>query len=34
MWERNHRVLFDASLEWLKSGTVKGQSNGAMRVGD
>lgn len=34
MWERNHRLLFDTSLEWLKSGTVKGQSSGAMRIGD
>ena len=24
MWERNHLILFRASLEWLTSGTVEG----------
>ncbi len=34
MWERNHRVLFDASLEWLDKGTVNGQSTGTQRLGN
>jgi pimeloyl-ACP methyl ester carboxylesterase len=33
MWERNHRILFEASLEWLKNGTVNGRAGGAMRLG-
>lgn len=33
LWERNHLLLFRASLEWLEHGTVNGQSNGAVRVG-
>ena len=31
MWEKNHRALFDASLEWLDKGTVKGQQSGLLR---
>jgi pimeloyl-ACP methyl ester carboxylesterase len=33
MWESNHLLLFNASLEWLKEGTVKGQRNGVLRIG-
>ena len=33
MWERNHLLLFRASLEWLDHGTVNGQSNGVVRLG-
>lgn len=33
MWEANHRLLFNASLEWLTRGTVEGQSSGVVRLG-
>jgi pimeloyl-ACP methyl ester carboxylesterase len=33
MWERNHLLLFKASLEWLTSGTVNGSKQGALRIG-
>ena len=33
MWESNHLALFNASLEFLKEGTVNGQRNGALRMG-
>jgi pimeloyl-ACP methyl ester carboxylesterase len=33
MWERNHLLLFEASLEWLKLGTVQGQRQGELRIG-
>lgn len=33
MWERNHTIMFDASLEWLTKGTVKGARNGVLRLG-
>ena len=33
MWERNHLLLYDASLEWLKLGTVQGQRQGELRLG-
>ncbi len=33
MWERNHLLLFQASLEWLKNGTVNGISEGVLRLG-
>lgn len=33
MWERNHTILFDASLEWLTKGTVNGAKTGVMRLG-
>ncbi|HEU4617146.1 MAG TPA: alpha/beta fold hydrolase [Gammaproteobacteria bacterium] len=32
MWERNHLVLFRASLEWLTSGTVEGMQSGALKL--
>ena len=28
MWERNHKLLFQASLEWLQNGTVNGMKTG------
>lgn len=34
MWEKNHRVLFEASLEWLQKGTVHGMSSGMLRLGE
>jgi pimeloyl-ACP methyl ester carboxylesterase len=33
MWERNHLLLFKASLDWLKSGQVNGVSQGEVRLG-
>lgn len=33
MWERNHHLLFRASLEWLTAGTVDGQREGVVRMG-
>ena len=34
MWEKNRRLMFDASLEWLEKGTVNGQPSGSLRLGD
>ena len=33
MWERNHTLLFRASLEWLTQGTVNGKKEGMLRLG-
>ena len=33
MWERNHLLLFRASLEWLDKGTVNGEKQGMLRLG-
>jgi pimeloyl-ACP methyl ester carboxylesterase len=33
MWERNHRLLFRASLEWLEKGTVNSMPQGMLRLG-
>jgi pimeloyl-ACP methyl ester carboxylesterase len=33
MWERNHTLLFRASLEWLQRGTVNGVDNGILQMG-
>lgn len=33
MWEKNHLLLFQASLEWLEKGTVNGQSNAMLKMG-
>lgn len=33
MWEKNHLLLFRASLEWLTRGTVQGKTEGTMRLG-
>jgi pimeloyl-ACP methyl ester carboxylesterase len=33
MWEKNHRLLFQASLEWLAKGTVQGKEQGEIRLG-
>ncbi len=34
MWERNHLVLFRASLEWLTEGSVDGVQTGALELGN
>jgi pimeloyl-ACP methyl ester carboxylesterase len=33
MWERNHLLLFRASLEWLTKGTALGKQEGMLRLG-
>lgn len=33
LWERNHLLLFQASLEWLRDGKVNGNSTGVVRLG-
>lgn len=33
LWEKNHLLLFRASLEWLDKGTVEGQQQGSVRLG-
>jgi pimeloyl-ACP methyl ester carboxylesterase len=33
MWEKNHLLLFRASLEWLTKGTVNGNEQGALKLG-
>jgi pimeloyl-ACP methyl ester carboxylesterase len=33
MWEKNHLLLFQASLEWLDKGTVNGQSQAMLQLG-
>jgi pimeloyl-ACP methyl ester carboxylesterase len=33
LWERNHLLLFQASLEWLTKGTVNGMKTGAVKLG-
>lgn len=33
MWEKNHMLMFRASLEWLQSGTVNGMKTGMLRMG-
>ncbi len=33
MWEKNHNLLFRASLEWLARGSVNGSQDGMLRLG-
>jgi pimeloyl-ACP methyl ester carboxylesterase len=33
LWEKNHLLLFHASLEWLTSGTVEGKQTGMLQLG-
>jgi pimeloyl-ACP methyl ester carboxylesterase len=33
MWEKNHSLLFRASLEWLRDGKVNGTSEGELKLG-
>lgn len=33
MWERNHLLLFKASLEWLTQGSVNGMKDGTLQMG-
>ena len=33
MWERNHLLMFKASLDWLSSGRVNGAKDGVVKLG-
>jgi pimeloyl-ACP methyl ester carboxylesterase len=33
MWEKNHNLLFHASLEWLTAGSVNGMKEGMLKLG-
>ena len=33
LWEKNHLLLFGASLEWLTKGTVQGKQTGMLQAG-
>ena len=33
LWERNHTLLFQASLDWLTTGKVSGSAKGEIRLG-
>jgi pimeloyl-ACP methyl ester carboxylesterase len=33
MWEKNHLLLFQASLDWLTQTSVQGTSNGVLKLG-
>src|ERR1700739_3708808 len=33
MWERNHLVLFQSSLEWLTQTSLQGKQEGMLRIG-
>jgi esterase/lipase len=33
MWEKNHLLLFQASLEWLTKGSVTGKEQGELKLG-
>jgi len=33
MWESKRMLLFEASLEWLRNGTVEGIETGEVRLG-
>ena len=33
MWEKNRKLLFDATVQWLREARVNGQSSGIVRLG-
>lgn len=33
LWEKNHLLLFRASLEWLRDGSVNGNKEGVIKLG-
>lgn len=33
MWEKNRKVLFDATVQWLRQGRLNGMSSGIVRAG-
>ena len=32
-WERNHRLMFEASRQWLSAGALGDQRSGVVRLG-
>ena len=34
MWERNRRLLYQATVDWLREGKVGGTRRGVLRLGD
>lgn len=34
MWEKNRTLLFKASLDWLRDGSVNGTATGELKLGD
>jgi hypothetical protein len=34
MWETNHEILFQSTVEWLDDSSVQGVENGTPRLGD
>jgi hypothetical protein len=33
MWEKNRKLLFDATVQWLRDGRVNGMSSGIVKAG-
>jgi hypothetical protein len=33
MWEKNRKLLYDATVQWLREGRVNGLANGVVRLG-
>ena len=33
MWENNHLLMFNASLEWLTEGSIGGKRSGVLQLG-
>jgi esterase/lipase len=33
MWEKNRKLLFDATVQWLREGRVNGLTSGTVRMG-
>jgi pimeloyl-ACP methyl ester carboxylesterase len=33
MWEKNRKILFDATVQWLREGQLNGMRNGMLRMG-
>jgi pimeloyl-ACP methyl ester carboxylesterase len=34
MWERNRKLLYQATADWLREGQVRGMRSGVLRMGD
>jgi hypothetical protein len=34
MWERNRRLLYQATVDWLRDGQVGGMRQGVLRMGE
>jgi esterase/lipase len=33
MWEKNRKLLFDATVQWLRDGRVNGMTSGIVKAG-